>query len=114
VVSAVVLAGGHKPPHGRDKALIDYQGLARLSAHVIDTLRALADDIAAASNRSDADGSFGARVVPDYEPPCGPLEQHEMNEVYLQKTLRWPEDGKHFSAMLDKLVCARPRRNGYK
>jgi molybdopterin-guanine dinucleotide biosynthesis protein A len=72
VVSAVVLAGGQSRRMGRDKALIDYQGRP-IIAHVVDTLRALADDIVVVSNRSDLYGSFGARVVPDYEPPCGPL-----------------------------------------
>jgi molybdenum cofactor guanylyltransferase len=72
VVSAVVLAGGQSRRMGRDKALIDYQGRP-IIAHVIDTLRALSDDLAVVSNRPDLYGSFGARVVPDYAPPCGPL-----------------------------------------
>src|SRR5512139_2669651 len=71
-VSAVVLAGGQSRRMGRDKALIDYQGRP-IVAHVIDTLRALSDDIVVVANRSDLYGPFGARVVPDYEPPCGPL-----------------------------------------
>lgn len=71
-VSAVVLAGGQSRRMGRDKALIDYQGRP-IIAHVIDTLRALSDDIVVVSNRLDLYAPFGARVVPDYEPPCGPL-----------------------------------------
>ena len=71
-VSAIVLAGGQSRRMGRDKALIDYQGRP-IIAHVIDTLHGLSDDIAVVSNRSDLYGPFGARVVPDYEPPCGPL-----------------------------------------
>ncbi len=71
-VSAIILAGGQSRRMGRDKALIDYQGRP-IIAHVIDTLRALSDDIVVVSNRSDLYGPFGARVVPDYEPPCGPL-----------------------------------------
>jgi len=71
-VSAIVLAGGQSRRMGRDKALIDYQGRPIL-AHVIDALRALSDDIAVVSNRSDLYRSFDARLVPDYEPPCGPL-----------------------------------------
>ena len=71
-ISAIVLAGGQSRRMGRDKALIDYQGRP-IIAHVIDTLRALSDDIAVVSNQSDLYGPFGARVVPDYEPPCGPL-----------------------------------------
>ena len=71
-VSAVVLAGGQSRRMGRDKALIDYQGRP-IIAHVIDTLRTLSDDIVVVSNRSDLYAPFGARVVPDYEPPCGPL-----------------------------------------
>jgi molybdopterin-guanine dinucleotide biosynthesis protein A len=71
-VSAIVLAGGQSRRMGRDKALIDYQGRP-IIAHVVDTLRALSDDIAVVSNQSDLYGSFGARSVPDYEPPCGPL-----------------------------------------
>ena len=72
VVSAIVLAGGQSRRMGRDKALIDYQGQP-IIAHVIDTLRVLADDVVVVSNRSDLYGSFGARVVADYDPPCGPL-----------------------------------------
>jgi len=71
-ISAIVLAGGQSRRMGRDKALIDYQGRP-IIAHVVDTLRALSDDIAVVSNQSDLYGPFGARIVPDYEPPCGPL-----------------------------------------
>jgi molybdenum cofactor guanylyltransferase len=71
-VSAIVLAGGQSRRMGRDKALIDYRGQP-IIAHVIDMLRALANDIVVVSNRSDIYGSLGARVVPDYDPPCGPL-----------------------------------------
>ncbi len=72
MLSAIILAGGQSRRMGRDKALIDYRGRP-IMAHVIDTLRALSDDIAVVSNRSDLYNSFGARVVPDYDPPCGPL-----------------------------------------
>jgi molybdopterin-guanine dinucleotide biosynthesis protein A len=72
VASAIVLAGGQSRRMGRDKALIDYRGRP-IIAHVVDTLRALSDDIVAVSNRPDLYSPFGARVVPDYEPPCGPL-----------------------------------------
>jgi molybdenum cofactor guanylyltransferase len=71
-VSAIVLAGGQSRRMGRDKALIDYRGRP-IIAHVVDTLRALSDDIVVVSNRPDLYSPFGARVVPDYEPPCGPL-----------------------------------------
>ncbi len=71
-VSAVVLAGGQSRRMGRDKALIEFQGKPVI-AHVIDTLRELSDDIVVVSNRSDSYRSFGVRIVPDYEPPCGPL-----------------------------------------
>src|SRR5512135_1688419 len=71
-VSAIILAGGQSRRMGRDKALIDYQDRP-IIAHVINTLRALSDDIVVVSNRSDLYRSFGARVVPDYDPPCGPL-----------------------------------------
>ena len=71
-ISAMVLAGGQSRRMGRDKALIEYEGRP-IIAHVIDTLRALSNDIVIISNRLDAYGSFGARVVPDYEPPSGPL-----------------------------------------
>ena len=61
---------------GRDKALIDFQGQP-IIAHVIAALRALTNDIVVVSNRSDVYGplgaSWGARVVADYDPPCGPL-----------------------------------------
>jgi molybdenum cofactor guanylyltransferase len=71
-VSAIIQAGGQSRRMGRDKALIDFQGQP-IIAHVIDTLRAVADDIVVVSNRSDLYSSFGVRVVPDYDPPCGPL-----------------------------------------
>ena len=71
-VSAIVLAGGQSRRMGRDKALIEFQGRP-IIAHVVDTLRALSDDIVVVSNRPELYGPFGARVVPDYEPPCGPL-----------------------------------------
>src|SRR5512143_3600116 len=71
-VSAIILAGGHRRRMGRDKALIEYQGRP-IIAHVIETLRALSDDIVVVSNRSDLYSPFEARVVADYEPPCGPL-----------------------------------------
>jgi molybdenum cofactor guanylyltransferase len=72
MVSAIVLAGGQSRRMGRDKALIDYQGRP-IIAHVIETLGVLTDDVVVVSNRSDLYSSFGARVVPDYDPPCGPL-----------------------------------------
>ncbi len=71
-VSAIIQAGGQSRRMGRDKALIDYGGRP-IIAHVIETLRSLSDDVVVVSNRSDLYGSFGARVVPDYDPPCGPL-----------------------------------------
>ena len=71
-VSAIVLAGGQSRRMGRDKALIDFQGRP-IIAHVLDTLGAVAEDIVVVSNRSDLYSSFGARLVPDYDPPCGPL-----------------------------------------
>jgi molybdopterin-guanine dinucleotide biosynthesis protein A len=71
-VSAIIQAGGQSRRMGRDKALIDFKGRP-IIAHVIDTLRVLTDDIVVVSNRSDLYGSFGARVAPDYDPPCGPL-----------------------------------------
>lgn len=75
-VSAIIQAGGQSRRMGRDKALIDYHGRPLL-AHVIDTLRQLSDDVIVVSNRSDSYGpivqSPGARLVPDYEPPSGPL-----------------------------------------
>jgi molybdenum cofactor guanylyltransferase len=71
-VSAIVLAGGQSRRMGRDKALIEFQGKP-IIAHVIDTLRELSDDVGIVANRSDTYSPFGARVVPDYDPPCGPL-----------------------------------------
>jgi len=71
-VSAIIQAGGQSRRMGRDKALIDYQGRP-IIAHVIETLRSLSDDIVVVSNRSDLYSSFRARVVSDYDPPCGPL-----------------------------------------
>jgi molybdopterin-guanine dinucleotide biosynthesis protein A len=72
VVSAILQAGGQSRRMGRDKALIDFEGRP-IIAHVIDTLRVLTDDVVVVSNRSDLYSSFGARMVPDYDPPCGPL-----------------------------------------
>jgi molybdopterin-guanine dinucleotide biosynthesis protein A len=71
-VSAIIQAGGQSRRMGRDKALIDYQGRP-IIAHVIATLRALTDDVVVVSNRSDLYSLFGARVIADYDPPCGPL-----------------------------------------
>ena len=71
-ISAIILAGGQSRRMGRDKALIDFQGRP-IIAHVVDTLLTLSDDVVVVSNRFDVYGSFGARVVADYDPPCGPL-----------------------------------------
>ena len=71
-VSAIIQAGGQSRRMGRNKALIDYQGRP-IIAHVIDALRGLTNDVVVVSNRSDLYSPFGARVVPDYDPPCGPL-----------------------------------------
>ena len=102
--SAVVLAGGQSRRMGRDKALIDFQGKPVI-AHVIDALRELTTDVVVVSNRLDSYRSLGVRIVPDYEPPCGPLGgiaaglqavQHELSVVvacdmpFLNVTLlRW-------------------------
>jgi molybdenum cofactor guanylyltransferase len=71
-VSGIILAGGQSRRMGTDKALIEYRGRPLL-AHVIDRLHALFEDIVVVANRSDAYGPLGARVVADYDPPCGPL-----------------------------------------
>jgi len=75
-VSAIIQAGGQSRRMGTDKALIDYHGRPIL-AHVIDTLRQLSDDVLVVSNRSDVYGPIAApldaRLVPDYNPPSGPL-----------------------------------------
>ncbi len=75
-VSAIIQAGGQSRRMGTDKALIDYHGRPIL-AHVIDLLRQLSDDVIVVANRSDVYGPLvaplGARVVPDYDPPSGPL-----------------------------------------
>jgi molybdopterin-guanine dinucleotide biosynthesis protein A len=72
LVSGIILAGGQSRRMGRDKALIDFQGKP-LIAHVIDTLRTLAQDVVVVSNRSDSYDPLGARMAADYDPPCGPL-----------------------------------------
>ncbi len=75
-ISAIIQAGGQSRRMGRDKALIDYHGRPIL-AHVIDMLRQLSDDVIVISNRSDVYGPIveplSARLVPDYDPPSGPL-----------------------------------------
>jgi molybdenum cofactor guanylyltransferase len=70
--SAIILAGGQSRRMGRDKALIEFQGKP-LIAHVIDALHELTSDVVVIANRSELYGPFGARVVADYDPPCGPL-----------------------------------------
>ncbi len=75
-VSTIIQAGGQSRRMGTDKALIDYHGRPIL-AHVIDLMRQLSDDVIVVANRSDVYGPLvaplGARVVPDYDPPSGPL-----------------------------------------
>lgn len=75
-ISAIIQAGGQSRRMGTDKALIDYHGRPIL-VHVIDTLRQLSDDVLIVSNRSDVYNPWaaplGARLVPDYDPPSGPL-----------------------------------------
>ncbi len=71
-VSGIILAGGQSRRMGRDKALIAFEGRP-IIAHVIDTLRELSDDVLVVSNRSAAYESFGIRIVPDADPPGGPL-----------------------------------------
>jgi len=71
-VSAIILAGGQSRRMGRDKALIAFEDRP-IIAHVIDTLRELSDDVLVVSNRSAAYESFGIRIVPDADPPSGPL-----------------------------------------
>ena len=71
-VSAIILAGGQSRRMGRDKALIAFEDRP-IIAHVIDTLRELSDDVLIVSNRSAAYESFGIRIVPDADPPSGPL-----------------------------------------
>jgi molybdopterin-guanine dinucleotide biosynthesis protein A len=72
LISAIILAGGQSRRMGRDKALIDFNGRP-IIAHVIETLRELADDVIVVSNRADEYARFAARIVPDYDPPSGPL-----------------------------------------
>lgn len=75
-VSAIIQAGGQSRRMGTDKALIDYHGRPLL-AHVIDVLSQLSDDVIVVANRSAVYGpivdALGARLVPDYDPPSGPL-----------------------------------------
>jgi molybdopterin-guanine dinucleotide biosynthesis protein A len=72
-VSAIILCGGDsRRMGGRDKALIEFRGRPLL-AWVVDALSAVSDDIIVVSNQAEAHAGYGARVVPDHDPPCGPL-----------------------------------------
>jgi molybdenum cofactor guanylyltransferase len=71
-ISAIILAGGQSRRMGRDKALIDFNGQP-IIAHVIDVMRELSDDVIVVSNRADEYARFGVWIVPDYDPPSGPL-----------------------------------------
>ncbi len=72
-VSAVILCGGDsRRMGGRDKALLEFRGRP-LIAWVVDTLRELGDDLIIVSNQAEAYTEYGGRVVPDHDPPCGPL-----------------------------------------
>lgn len=57
---------------GRDKALVEFRGRPLL-AWVVDALREVSVEVIVVSNRAEVHGAYGARVVPDHEPPCGPL-----------------------------------------
>ncbi|MDH4198056.1 MAG: molybdenum cofactor guanylyltransferase [Candidatus Aminicenantes bacterium] len=72
-VSAIILGGGDsRRMGGRDKALVKFRGRP-LIAWVVDALSEVSDDIIVVSNQADAHAGYGARVVPDHDPPCGPL-----------------------------------------
>ena len=71
-VSAVILAVGQSRRMGQDKALIEFEGKP-LIGRVIDPLRELSDDVLIVSNRAGAYAALEARIVPDFDPPCGPL-----------------------------------------
>ena len=71
--SAIVLCGGDsRRMGGRDKALVEFRGRPLL-AWVVDTLHEVSDDVIVISNRTEALSGYGARVVLDHDPPCGPL-----------------------------------------
>jgi molybdopterin-guanine dinucleotide biosynthesis protein A len=57
---------------GTDKALVLFEGRPLISL-VLETLRALSDDVVIASDRTGVYDGLGARVVPDLRPGCGPL-----------------------------------------
>lgn len=71
-LSAIVLSGGESRRMGTDKALVSFGGRPLIS-RVVDTLRALSDDIVIASDRTGVYDGLAARVVPDLRPGCGPL-----------------------------------------
>lgn len=71
-LSAAVLCGGESRRLGRDKAFAKYRGHPLLF-HVLDILAGLAEDVFIVSNKAAPYARFGVRLVPDHDPPCGPL-----------------------------------------
>lgn len=72
-VSAIILGGGDgRRMGGRDKALVEFRGRP-LIAWVADALAKISEDILVVTNQGQAHAGYGARVVPDRDPPCGPL-----------------------------------------
>ena len=70
-ITGFVLAGGKSTRMGRDKALLQLEGCTLLE-HALGTLRQVCSEVVVLGSREHYAG-FGAEVVEDIFPGCGPL-----------------------------------------
>jgi molybdopterin-guanine dinucleotide biosynthesis protein A len=71
-ISVIILAGGRSQRLGIDKALLELDG-KWLLLHLLDTLRALGDDLLVVTNNTDRLVQLPVRLVVDVYPNAGPL-----------------------------------------